>query len=68
MLTEGAIVTDPKLRQMVKDTVAAAADMQVSYVPSNHYPGNGCDGHPTRQQHIRMADDFEPAIRELMGW
>lgn len=68
MLTEGAIVTDPRLRQMVEDTVTAAADKQVSYVPSNHYPGNGCDGHPTRQQHIRMADDFEPAIRKLMGW
>jgi len=67
-LTEGAIVTDPLLRQMVEHTVAKVHNKKVRYVPSQHYPGNGCDGHPTRPQQMHMADDLEPALRESLGW
>ena len=28
----------------------------------------GCSGHPDLYEHLRMADDIEPAIRTLMNW
>jgi lysophospholipase L1-like esterase len=68
VLTEGAIVTNPLLRQLVQQTAAVTFDTRVVYTPSEHYPGNGCNGHPIRPQHIRMADDFEPVLRKLLGW
>jgi lysophospholipase L1-like esterase len=68
VLTEGAIVTNPLLRQLVQRTAAATLDARVISTPSEHYPGNGCNGHPIRPQHIRMADDFEPVLRKLLGW
>ncbi len=68
LVTEGAIVTDPLLRSMVQKAVAQSADPLVSYVPSQHYPGNGCDGHPTAAQHLQMTDDFEPVFRTQLGW
>ena len=68
LVTEGAIVTDPLLRSMLQQAVAQSADPLVSYVPSQHYPGNGCNGHPTAAQHLQMADDFEAILRARLGW
>lgn len=68
LLTEGAMVTNPLLRQMVQQTVARVHNKKVKYVLATHYPGNGCNGHPTRAQHLRMADDLEPVIRQTLGW
>jgi lysophospholipase L1-like esterase len=68
LVTEGAIVTDPLLRSMLQKAVAQSADSLVSYVPSQHYPGNGCNGHPTAAQHLQMTDDFEPILRARLGW
>jgi lysophospholipase L1-like esterase len=68
LATEGAIVTDPLLRLMLQKAVAQSADPLASYVPSQHYPGNGCDGHPTAAQHLQMTDDFETILRAQLGW
>jgi len=68
LVTEGAIVTDPLLRAMLQKVVAQSTDPLVSYVPSQHYPGNGCDGHPTAAQHLQMTDDLEPVFRTQLGW
>lgn len=68
LVTEGAIVTNPLLRSMLERIVVQAADPLVSYVRSEHYPGNGCDGHPTAAQHLQMTDDFEPILRTQLGW
>ncbi len=68
ILTEGAIVTDPRLRRMVQDTVAKIRDKKVKYVPSTHYPGLACDAHPTRMEHGKIADDLEPLIRQTLNW
>jgi lysophospholipase L1-like esterase len=68
LVTEGAIVTDPLLRSMLQRAVEQSGDRQVSYVPSQHYPGNGCNGHPTAAQHLQMADDLEPIFRAELGW
>lgn len=67
-LTEGAIVTDPLLRQYVQQTVAEVKDAKVHYVAARHYPGNGCNAHPTTEQHGRIADDLEPVLRRGLGW
>ena len=67
-LTEGSIVTDPLLRTYVQETVKRMGDARVRYLPSVHYPGHSCDGHPTEEQHFHIANDFEPALREALGW
>jgi lysophospholipase L1-like esterase len=68
LVTEGAIVTDPLLRSMLQKAVTQSADPLVGYVPSKHYPGNGCNGHPTAAQHLQMTDDLEPIFRSQLGW
>jgi lysophospholipase L1-like esterase len=67
-ITEGSIVTDPLLARMVQRAAAESLDSRVIYVPSQHYPGNGCNGHPTGIQHRHMADDFEPVLRRALEW
>jgi lysophospholipase L1-like esterase len=66
--TEGAIVTDPLLRKYVQDAIAKTMDARIQWVQATHYPGNGCDGHPTKAQHLHMADDIEPVLRKALGW
>ena len=68
LVTEGAIVTDPLLRQYVQEAVAGMKDTHVRWAKATHYPGNGCDAHPTREQHMRMADDLQPELREALEW
>lgn len=68
MLTEGAIVPDPLLRQMLQETVAKVHNSKVKYIPSQHYAGLSCDAHPTRAEHKKIADDLEPGIRQTLGW
>jgi lysophospholipase L1-like esterase len=68
VVTEGAIVTNPLLAQMVQRAAAQSLDARVLYAPSQHYPGNGCNGHPTGVQHRHMADDFEPVLRRALNW
>jgi lysophospholipase L1-like esterase len=29
---------------------------------------HGCTGHPDRQEHVQMADELEPFLRQLMQW
>lgn len=66
--TEGAIVTNPKLARMIQRAAAESLDARVIYTPSQHYPGNGCNGHPTGPQHQHMADDLEPVLRRALHW
>ena len=77
ILTEGAIVsddTDPQrpqksvLRAYLAETARRLADARVTVFPSQHYPGDACNPHPTRAQHAAMAHDLEPAIRGATGW
>lgn len=74
LLTEGAIVSDgtrdPKhvLQSYLDETVRRMSDSAIVAVRSNHYPGDTKDPHPTGTEHAAMARDFEPVIRQLMGW
>jgi hypothetical protein len=67
-VTEGAIVTDPFLRRYVQDAVIRTNDARIQWVKAIHYPGNGCDAHPTRAQHQQIADDLEPVLRKTVAW
>ncbi|HXY40512.1 MAG TPA: GDSL-type esterase/lipase family protein [Vicinamibacteria bacterium] len=76
-LTEGAIVNDeadPKrpqktvLREYLAETARRLADTRVHMVLSQRYPGDAENAHPTSEQHAAMASDFEPVIRQAMGW
>lgn len=67
-VTEGAIVTNPVLARMIQRAAGESRDSRVIYTPSQHYPGNGCNGHPTGIQHQHMADDFEPVLRRGLDW
>jgi len=77
LITEGAIVNDesdpvrePKttLREYLDETVRRLADPRVRHVAAQHYPGDGCNPHPTREQHRLMARDLEPVLRATLGW
>jgi lysophospholipase L1-like esterase len=76
ILTEGALLGDDDpnrrdkstLRSYLEDAVRQLGDDHVSYVPSKQYPGDACDDHPTGEQHAAMAADFEPVVREMLGW
>lgn len=67
-LTGGAMVTNPLLGQLIEEVVRQAHDSKTKYVPAVHYPGNGCNGHPSREQHLQIADDLEPVLRNALGW
>ncbi len=76
-LTEGAMINDDAdavrpqksiLRAYIAETVKRLKDDRVRAIPSNHYPGDACDAHPTGEQHASMAHDLEPIIRQAMGW
>ena len=66
--TEGAIVTDPLLRKYIQEAVNKVHDKKIVWAEARHYPGNGCDGHPSREQHVHMADDLEVEMRGPLGW
>jgi lysophospholipase L1-like esterase len=71
VLTEGAILDGDKkaaLTSYIAATIARVGNPRVHHIPSRHYPGDEQDAHPTRDQHRRMADDFIPALRQLMSW
>ena len=66
--TEGAMVTDPLLRKYVQEAADRAHDAKIQWVAATHYPGNGCNAHPTSTQHLQIADDLEPVIRKELSW
>jgi len=68
LVTEGAIVTDPLLRRYIQEAVAHTKDSRIQWAQAEHYPGNGCNAHPTAAQHLRMADDLEQMLRHTLNW
>ncbi len=74
LLTEGAIVTDAKrpqkstLRHFIEATRLEMRDPNILAIPSNCYPGDAFDNHPTGKQHRQMAADFAPLLRQFLGW
>jgi lysophospholipase L1-like esterase len=68
VLTQGSIVSDPKLRQWVQETVKRASDPRVVWFASRHFAGSSCDAHPDKMQQLQIADDFEAELRKLLGW
>ncbi len=70
VLTQGSIVSDPKLADYVQATVkkAQVKDPRVVWFASRHFPGSSCDAHPDKPQQQQMADDFEVELRKLLGW
>jgi lysophospholipase L1-like esterase len=70
LLTEGAILNGERkaaLTGWLQEVVGRSGDARVRYVPSNHYPGDETDAHPTREQHAAMAHDLVREIRRELG-
>jgi lysophospholipase L1-like esterase len=70
-LTEGGILTGEKqaaLTGYIADTVRLVGDRRVHAIGSTGYPGDATDGHPTREQHVMMANDLLPQVRAIMHW
>ncbi len=68
LLTEGAILNGEHktaLQTYLTDVVSGTRDTKLTYVPSNHYPGDSCDAHPTGEQHQLMAEDLAPQLEAL---
>ncbi len=77
ILTEGAIDNDEAdpsrpqkslLRAYLAEVARRLGDAHLHVVPSQHYPGDPGNAHPTREQHAAMARDFEPVVRRIAGW
>lgn len=71
MLTEGGILTGEKqaaLTGYIAETVARIGDPRVHAIASTGYPGDATDGHPTKEQNLKMANDLLPQIRAIMHW
>lgn len=67
-LTEGAILNGEKkaaLQEYLAATAQRLNDPHVLILPSNYYPGDACDAHPTREQHADMANDLTPLLQRL---
>lgn len=71
MLTEGGILSGEKqaaLTGYIAETVRRVGDPRVHAIASTGYPGDAADGHPTREQHVKIASDLLPQIRAIMRW
>jgi hypothetical protein len=56
------------LQQYLQAAVKQLANEQVRFVPAAELPGDGCDGHPTREQHRLIAAELVPEIRQALEW
>ena len=68
LITEGAIVTDPLLRQYVQAAATRMHDTKILWTAATHYPGRTCNAHPTAAEHQHIADDLEPLLRNQLHW
>lgn len=71
VLIEGSILEGDKkaaLREFITEAAKRAADKRVHIAKSTHYPGDKTDGHPTREQHAKMASELVPVIQSIMHW
>ena len=71
VLTAGAILSGEKkaaLTLYLTEVKQRIASSQLHLVPSNHYPGDACDAHPTKAQHEAMAKDLAPQLKRIMHW
>lgn len=71
MLTEGGILNGEKkaaLTGYIAETVRRVNDPRVHAIASTGYPGDATDGHPTKEQHLKIANDLLPQIRAIMRW
>ena len=59
----------PALAQYLKDTVAQVNNkgLKAVYVPVRHQPGSKVDAHPDGAQHLLIADDIEPSLRNALA-
>ena len=54
--------------QYMQEIVSNAQLSKLKYEPAQYYPGDSCDAHPTAEQHEKMAQDLEHALRERLEW
>lgn len=55
-------------RRYLDSVIRIAADNRVICASLRHCPGVPGNGHPTRAEHIGMADELEPVFRRVLGW
>lgn len=55
------------LQQVIDNRRAAGDDTIDRFTYEGRYDA-GCNGHPDLEEHLRMADELEPVVREVMGW
>lgn len=70
-LTEGAILSGEKkaaLSEYLAATAQHVNNPRLSVIPSEHYPGDACDAHPTREQHASMAENLTPHLQRIVHW
>jgi lysophospholipase L1-like esterase len=55
------------LRRVMSNRAAAGDSAITMYAFHGRYV-SGCDGHPSLEEHIEMANELEPKVKAWMGW
>lgn len=75
-ITEGGMLNDGNperpnktiARKYLREIVKQADLSTVSFEPGRYYEGDACDSHPTAEQHEKMSQDLEAALRLHFNW
>ena len=57
-----------KLRLAKGGQTLVSQVQQVHAIASTGYPGDATDGHPTKEQHLKIVNDLLPQVRAIMRW
>ncbi len=76
VITDGAIVNDgdagrPQrtvLRGYLAEVAHRVASDRLYVFESSHFPGDRCDGHPTKPQHAAMSEELVGFIKRNLNW
>jgi hypothetical protein len=56
------------LHAYLEQIVARVGDPQVRLAPLRHYPGVPDNGHPSGEDHMAIAAELAPVLRQALGW
>ena len=74
MLTNGSMLSGTDLttvRTYIKNVVQAVNDPKVKSFeiqPQDAADGYGCDWHPSKKTHVKMADQLTSVLKSTLNW
>lgn len=71
VLTEGPLLGGPEktvLQTYIREAIKRMDDANIHFVETPQHTGDELDFHPTRAQHLAIAEELLPELRRIMGW